>query len=70
MSFDEILTPERVNALLQVEGCWRYQIGCIGDDEFCLVQRGDCWHVVYAERGQVLEKVFEGSEVEACELTG
>lgn len=53
---------------LRAEGCHQFLINNLGDDVFCLIQAGNTWQVVYAERGFVRKVLFESaSEAEACE---
>ncbi|MDX2007956.1 MAG: hypothetical protein SFU83_22165 [Meiothermus sp.] len=61
------LNAKSLKAHLLAQGADGYQINRLGDDEFCLIQEGGVWKVVYAERGFVQEVLFEsGLEAEAC----
>ena len=63
------LNAELLELKLWGEGCTQYQIRQTGDDEFCLIQSGSLWRVVYAERGNVQDVLFESSdEAKACEF--
>jgi hypothetical protein len=63
------LNAELLDLKLWGEGCTQYQIQQTGDDEFCLIQSGSLWRVVYAERGNVQDVLFESSdEAKACEF--
>jgi hypothetical protein len=65
----ENLNAELLDLKLWGEGCTLYQIRQLGDDEYCLIQDGECWQVVYAERGAIQEVLFESTdEAAACAL--
>jgi hypothetical protein len=63
------LNAELLDLKLWGEGCTQYQIRQTGDDEFCLIQSGSLWRVVYTERGSVQDVLFESlDEAKACEF--
>lgn len=58
------LNAELLDLKLWGEGCSQYQIRQTGDDEFCLIQSGSLWQVVYAAKGSVQEVLFESPSEE------
>jgi hypothetical protein len=57
----------RLAQQLQAQGYWRFLMGKLGDDEFCLIQANGQWQVVYSERGFVREVLYTTTdEASAC----